>query len=70
MNKCADKFCPECGHHLYRYETRWGYFCAECKREVKCGDAQPFENTYVLRAGYDAEARRLCDEFITAYDAN
>ena len=30
MNKCQDKFCPDCGHHLYGPHPVMGYCCAEC----------------------------------------
>ena len=45
MNKSIDKFCPDCGHHVFEWsmsrevmgktlKPKTTYYCAECKRMV------------------------------------
>lgn len=59
MNKCADKFCPDCGHHIYAIAKRnhTAYYCADCN--VGVDEPATLEQVQTLRAGYDAEARKL-----------
>jgi DNA-directed RNA polymerase subunit RPC12/RpoP len=32
MDKTTDEFCPDCGHHLYKFKiiSPGKYFCIEC----------------------------------------
>jgi hypothetical protein len=58
MNKCDDKFCDLCGHHLYTVTPRL-YWCVECQTFVSPENIATFEQVAPMRAAYDADARRL-----------
>ena len=62
MNKADDKFCPDCGHHLYIGERQYYYWCADCKTGCEPIDALTLEQAQPLRVGYDASARKEQDE--------
>ena len=52
MNKTDDKFCPDCGRHLY-YQTKVMYWCTECGASVHPDNVKTFEDVTTLRARYD-----------------
>ena len=68
MNKCEDKFCPDCGHHLYTV-TGWTeqgqitykgvFFCQECGVEISVCDVATYHEIEFLRAKYDARAAEV-----------
>ena len=65
MNKTDDKFCPECGHHLYRinnypngvvqgqYAVSY-LWCNECNREVDY--PATVDQVQAMRERYDSQA--------------
>ncbi len=61
MNKCDDKFCCDCGHHLYKMQA--GYWCQECRRFVDDEEIATRGEVILLRKGYDAQARQEYDEY-------
>jgi hypothetical protein len=61
MNKCDDKFCPDCGHHLYGPELI-GYWCQECPCWVEIEDAATYAEVLELRKAYDPAARAEVEE--------
>ena len=64
MDKCTDKFCPDCGHHLYTV-TGWTgkgeitfFFYRECGVEISLCDVATYHEIGFLRAKYDAQAAK------------
>ena len=47
MDKTTDKFCPECGHHLYRKPG--SLFCVECGADVSEDDAISLHDAEPMR---------------------
>jgi hypothetical protein len=54
MNKTDDKFCPECGHHLYINGTQ--YHCQECDIDVDLMDVLTTDEAQPTRERYDSQA--------------
>ena len=66
MNKSTDKFCPECGHHLYENTT--DFFCIECNKTVLADDVASFDQVQSLRSPYDESARQSEQDFVDNLD--
>ena len=49
MDKCKDKFCPYCWHHLYQNGDGEPYWCAACDCQVRAEDAATFDDVAWLR---------------------
>jgi len=66
LNKCDDKYCPECGHHVFdpiHDPAMLGYWCAECCQWIDEQNAAILDADIIrLRAAYDARARQAEQE--------
>jgi len=62
MNKTEDKFCPDCGHHLYvvqQLSDWWDWlWCVDCQGWVEISNVLTLEQAQPLRVGYDSSARK------------
>lgn len=64
MDKRNNKFCPDCGHHLYTSDTLptgW-YYCADCNTNIPERDVATLTDVLPLRARYDSVAFRMEEE--------
>lgn len=58
MEKTNDKFCPDCGHHLYEGAGDPAYpmlYCADCQT-FHDYSADSLDDVLALRERYDAQA--------------
>lgn len=53
MDKCEDKFCPECGHHLYR-QSATEFYCSFCSLDFDIEQVATLEEILPLRENYDS----------------
>ena len=60
MQKTTDKFCPNCGHHVYlpSHGEAW-YICVECDITLYYEEVATLDDVLHLRESYDTQVEEM-----------